>query len=248
MSNIDTQAAFAAPDLETPGSKVPYGALLAVYHGVEVLNMPHFPPRLRGRLREGGYEGKEVACGLKAIPRGARLLEMGAGSGVVGAVLAKNLDLAAVLSIEANPKMIDPARALYAHNGLADRIELRHSVVFSAPDAPEHVTFHVTGNFLGSGLDASKAAAGTAVEVPVLRSADLSAEFPHDAIMMDIEGGELPFLRDADLSGVSVLVFEVHRKVYGREGMREIRHILRDKGFEQDEENSLPGVHIYRKI
>ena len=124
-------------------------------------------------------------------------------------VLARHLAPAAILSVEANGGLLDNIRALHAHNGVSDLITLRHGVVLSEPDAPAEVEFFVMGNFLGSGLTARNPDRAQSVTVPVIRYEALKREFPHDAIMMDIEGGELEFLRHADLSGVKVLVLAV---------------------------------------
>ena len=221
--------------------------VVATYHGIEVLQAPMLSARMIQSLNEGTYERREVACGLAAIPRGARLLELGAGTGVVGAALHRNLGCAATLSVEANPDLLPWIEKLHAHNGLSDGITLRHGVVLSAPDAPETVTFNVTGNFLGSSLHDLPEKRTRPVQVPVLRYEEVKKDFPHDAIMMDIEGGELDFLRHADLAGVDVFVAEMHRDIYGREGMRECRRLLEAAGLAFDESTSKAGVHVYRR-
>ena len=238
------KAATKATSEAAPLSQAPAPAveIVARTHGIEVPASPHLGPSMRSAIEAGRYEAREIRAGLARIPEGARILELGAGAGVVGAVLARNLAPAAMLSIEANPNLIGSIRALHAHNGLERVITVRNAVVLSAPDAPETVEFFLRGNFLGSSLTPLKIEKATPVTVPVLRYADLAAEFPHDAIMMDIEGGELDFLRHADLSAVKVVVGEFHREIYGRPGMQECRRLLRAQGFEMDEEQSRNGV------
>jgi len=216
--------------------------IVAACHGVEVPASPHLGPRMIESIAAGRYEGGEIAAGLAVIPKGSRILELGAGAGVVGAILAKNLAPVAMISVEANPGLIPNIRDLHAHNGLADLIDLRNTVVLSAPDAPAEVTFHVRGNFLGSSLTPVREDRTRPVAVPVTRYDDLRRDFPHDAIMMDIEGGELDFLRHADLSDVKVIVAEYHRGIYGGEGLRECRKLLQRKGFRLVEEHSTPAV------
>ncbi len=143
--------------------------------------------------------------------------------------------------------MLPHIERLYRHNGLTEIISLRQGVVLSDPHAPATVEFFVTGNFLGSGLAARKDGRARAVQVPVLRYAEVKLEFPHDTIMMDIEGAELDFLRHADLGGVNVFVAEMHRDIYGREGMQECRRLLLAAGLEMDETLSKVGVHVYRR-
>lgn len=219
--------------------------VVARCHGIEVPASPHLGPTMIEAIKAGRYEGSEITCGLACIPKGARILEMGAGAGIVGAVLARTLAPAAMLSVEANAALLDNIRALHAHNGVAGQITLRHGVVLSDPAAPDEVEFFIMGNFLGSGLTARNPDRARPVTVPVIRYEDLKRDFPHDAIMMDIEGGELEFLRHADLSGVKVLVAEFHREIYGAEGMKECRKLLSAKGFRLDEAQSRPGVHVW---
>ena len=221
--------------------------IVATCNGILVPAAPHLRPGMIAAMQDGGYERHELAIGLAAIKSGARILELGAGSGVVGAVIARHCNPAAMLSVEANPHLIPHVTALYAVNGLADRISLRHGVVVTAPDAPDRVTFFVNGNFLGSGLAPQKIERTQAVEVPVLPYAALKQGFAHDTIMMDIEGGELDFLRHADLTGVDTFIAEMHRNIYGRDGMAEIRALLQAAGLVMDAEISKAGVHLYRR-
>lgn len=245
LGEAAARAAKAAAALAAEAAPTP--EIVARLHGIEVPAAPHLGPNMVVALNEGRYERSEIACGLATIPTGARILELGAGAGVVGAVLARNLAPAAVLSVEANPALIPHIAALHAHNGLAGTITLRHGVVLTAPDAPASIDFHVMGNFLGSGLATRKPDRAQTVQVPVLRYAEICADFAPDAIMMDIEGGELDFLRHADLSAIRVFVAEFHRDIYGREGMQECRRLLSGQGLAFDETHSRPGVHVWRR-
>ena len=59
----------------------------------------------------------------------------------------------------------------------------------------------------------------------------------------------LEFFRDADLSGIRTIIVELHRYIYHRPGMREIREeILVDKGFNEDRECSGGGVFVFRAV
>ncbi|SPH17389.1 Protein-L-isoaspartate O-methyltransferase [Defluviimonas aquaemixtae] len=230
------------------GTSAEVRPIVATCKGIEVPEAPHFGPGMIRSMGEGRYEGKEIQTGLAVIPEGARILEMGAGSGIVGAVLAKNCKAEKVVAIEANPELIEHIRHLYTHNGLDRVMSVRHGVVFTAPEPPATVEFFLRGNFLGSGLKVVKnPERARPVTVPVLPYGALKAEFPHDVIVMDIEGAELDFLRHADLTGVNTIILEVHRDIYGREGMREIRRLFADAGFALDEEHSKVGVHAYRR-
>ena len=228
-----------------PSGAVP--EIVAISRGIKVPAAPHLGPRMIAALQKGRYERREVEAASAAIPRGARILELGAGSGYVGAAIARACAPTAMLAIEANAALLPHIRTLYALNGLDDRIELRHGVVMSDPDAPADAIFHVRGNFLGSGLAERNAAKATSVQVPVHRYAHLKESFPHDTIVMDIEGAEREFLANADLTGVNLLIFETHRDVYGREGMKACRRALAAQGLAIDAEISRGGVHVWRR-
>ena len=222
--------------------------IVATYHDVEIPNAPHFGPNMIRSMQEGRYERHEVQAALAIIPAGARILELGAGSGIVGAIMAKNCKPEAILSIEANPELIPHIDDLHSHNGLSDLISIRHGVVLSETEPPNSIDFFLRGNFLGSALTVLKNPhKARKVSVPVIAYDALKQDFPHDVIMMDIEGGELDFFRHADLTGVNIIIAELHRDIYGREGMQECRSLLEKAGFAMDEKRSKVGVRIYRR-
>jgi FkbM family methyltransferase len=211
-------------------SSSPY---VAECHGVKVPDSPMMTPTRAERINAARYEGQEIAGALEVIKAGDHVLELGAGIGLVGAIAAKNGSPAKVLSFEANPGLIEHINALYALNGLQDVIELRNEVLISAPDAPESMTFHVRNSYLGSSLIDSDTRATTQVDVPTANYTKVHADFAPDVLLMDIEGGELEFLRHASLDGLRAIVIEFHPEAYGKEGMRECKSILRKAGFAQ---------------
>ena len=222
------------------------GGIVATYHGIKVPAAPHLGPGMIAAMRAGTYERHEVELALAHVPRGSRVLELGAGSGVTGAVVARNCQPRAMMSIDANPQLLPHIAKLYAENGLQYLIDLRHGVVLSSANAPQTVPFFVRGNFLGSRLTEPDHGFVLPIQVPVIRYDRLKASFPHDVLLMDIEGGELDLLRHADLSGVKLLIAEFHRSIFGREGLRECRALLTAQGFVRDAEASGGGVHVWR--
>ncbi|MEM6759100.1 MAG: FkbM family methyltransferase [Pseudomonadota bacterium] len=183
------------------------------------------------RINAGRYEGDELAGALSVIRPGERVLELGAGLGIVGAVIARNAQPAAVLSFEANPNLIPHIRALHAENGLEDVIELRQQVLLAGPNPPAHMTFHVRNSFLGSSLIEKENRQSTPVDVPTARLSEVMDGFAPDILVMDIEGGELDFLTHADLSRIRAVIIEFHPETYGIDGMRRCKNALRDAGF-----------------
>jgi FkbM family methyltransferase len=221
--------------------------IVARYHGVEVPSGPHLSPGMVRSLQQGRFEAAEVRTALATIRPGDRVLELGAGSGAVGAAIALNCRPAQILSFEPNPRLVPQAQALHAHNGLQGRISVRHGLVLAEPDAPDRVAFFLRGNFLGSGLTQARGQRAEAVDVPVTRHAALRRDYPYNVLLMDIEGAERAFLRHADLSGVRLVLVELHPRHYGPEGMQDCRRALRRAGLVRDDALSGRTVCVFRR-
>ncbi|MBD3662884.1 FkbM family methyltransferase [Sulfitobacter aestuariivivens] len=200
-------------------------------HGVKVPDSPMITPERAARINAARYEGQEIAGALDVIRPGDHVLELGAGIGLVGAIAAKKARPAKVLSFEANPGLIQHINALYALNDLQHIIEVRNEVLISAPDAPEYLPFHIRNSYLGSSLIDSDKRATTRVEVPTAAYEDVREGFAPTVLLMDIEGGELDFLRHANLDGIRAIVIEFHPEAYGKDGMRTCKAILERAGF-----------------
>ncbi|MGQ0841797.1 methyltransferase [Actinokineospora sp.] len=84
------------------------------------------PPQVHPITRVSHLLGEAVLAEVRA---GDRVLDMGTGSGV-NAVLAasKSTD---VLAVDINPHALTAARANAEHNGVADRVTVAHSDVFT---------------------------------------------------------------------------------------------------------------------
>lgn len=199
--------------------------------GVKVPDSPMLTPTRIARINAARYEGQEIAGALEVVREGDRVLELGAGLGIVGAVVAHNAKPAQVLSFEANPSLIEHINALYALNGLTDRMSVRNEVLISASDAPTTLPFHVRNSYLGSSLIEADNRATTRVDVPTANYAEVHKTFAPSVLLMDIEGGELEFLRHASLDGIRAIVIEFHPEAYGKEGMQECKNILERAGF-----------------
>ncbi len=199
--------------------------------GVKVPPSPYLNEMRIERINAARYEGQEIAGALHVTGPQDRVLELGAGLGVVGAVTQLNAKPAAMISYEANPNMIPHIEALYALNRIKSKIKLNNKVLLSEPEPPESVEFFLRNSFLGSSLTDNDKRQTTAVSVPTARFEEMRKSFKPTVLLMDIEGGELELLRHANLEGLRAIVLEFHPEVYGKDGMRECKNILREAGF-----------------
>jgi FkbM family methyltransferase len=195
------------------------------------------PTRIK-RISASRYEGEEIAGALHVVEPSDRVLELGAGLGIVGAVTALNRHPQAVLSFEANPALLPHINALYAENGLTERIRVVNKVLLCGADQPEKATFHIHSSYLGSSLFDNSKRRTTAVDVETADFNETAAEFGATILLMDIEGAELELLRQIDLTRFRAVVLEFHSHVYGIAGMKECKNILRKAGFSKVKEKS----------
>ncbi|MBQ0804410.1 MAG: FkbM family methyltransferase [Sulfitobacter sp.] len=231
-----TKKATAAPDVR------------ATLHNVEILGGRHLKRRILETMIDGSFEKPEIDAGLGCIKPGDRVIEMGAGSGTVGAILTKNIPDVQIMWFEANPNLLPAINELYAHNGLTDRNTVQNKAVVAGKDAPKTIDFFVRKNFLGSRVFAENNEPDVEeVKVKTIQYEKLRKDFRHNVLMMDIEGAELDFLRGADLSDVDLVIIELHRKVYHRPGMQECKRAFADQGFILDEAHSKRSVFTYKK-
>jgi FkbM family methyltransferase len=221
--------------------------IFATLKKVEIIAAPHLKPNIKRLIRRGDYERPEIEFGLANLRPDDRIMEMGTGAGIVGSVFLKNVKNLTLNSYEANPDLIPHIRALYAHNGL-DTATVFNNLVVSGEGAPDSMDFEVRDNFLSSHLshDGKEEDARTEA-IPTKHYDEITRTYPHNVLVMDIEGGELDFLADADLSNVDLVMLELHPKVYGKKGRTKVISHLKQKGFELDPTTSLFEVASFKK-
>lgn len=203
----------------------------ATCHGVGVPPSRYLHETRIARINAGNYEGDEIRGALHVITPDDTVLEIGAGIGVVGGVIAKVCTPKRILSFEANPELIPEITGLYAANGLTDTISVENAVLFSAQDRPENLPFYLHKSYLGSSLSHPGKKLRKEVTVPTRSFSEVCAGLEPTVLVMDIEGGELEILRHADMSQFRAVVLEFHPGVYGVPGMRECKNILREAGL-----------------
>lgn len=195
--------------------------------GVDVPMSPFLNPLRIRRINEAGYEGQEIKAALHLVNEGDVVLELGAGIGIVGGVIAHNCKPKKIVSYEANPNLIPHIKELYKINKLTRVNSVRNKVLVSAPNAPASVPFFLHESYLGSTLMGEAINSSNSVDIKVDKFNTVVKNLKPNVLVMDIEGGELDLLRHADLSGFQSIIVEFHPKIYGVSGMRECKNYLR---------------------
>ncbi len=197
-----------------------------------VLEVPDhlLTPKIRRKLNNGMYEAAEARSVLLAVEEDDRVLELGAGIGYIGCLAAMIVGADNVLSVEANPDMINVIRMNFERNGCAD-IDLRHGAVVGAEFAETEVEFTQSAAFWASSIGGGGGAKARKVIVPVQRFDDLLTEHEPNVVIMDIEGAEAAFFEADWPAYVRVLLMEIHPKRYSDKVVQKIFDRLSSSGL-----------------
>ncbi|MBV0890435.1 FkbM family methyltransferase [Paracoccus sp. Z118] len=204
-------------------------------------------PRLRGRLQDGGYEGHERALLRAHLRLGDRVLDLGAGAGMVSITAARIVGAGNVTSVEANPEMLRPLKRNLRRNIGAEGSVL-HMAVVADGDKRDSVDLHVSPGFWSASTlpgRAKGAAASYAVKARPLGKLIRRAQA--NVLAMDVEGAEQQLLATPLPEQVRLLVIELHPALYGGAARDAILADLAGQGFRDVGGGRTEEVHAMRR-
>ena len=209
-------------------AKVDYDEIIEI-NGVKVPFVPNIiTPKIERPMRNGRYEGGECAALREILRAGDRVLELGAGIGLISSVAAMVKGVEAVTTVEANPQLIPVIEETHRLNAISN-IELISGVVVASQQ--KRSPFFVRSNFWSSSLEPDSRPYEKKKHLPCYNIHRLIEEKNPTVIVCDIEGGELGLFDQANLSGVRAVILEMHPKVYGDENVEAISHVLEENGL-----------------
>lgn len=192
-----------------------------------------FTPRILKSMRLGRYEMAELSLANRCLKPQDRVLDIGAGIGFLSAKLAQLSNVAAVLSVEANPMLIDTIRDTADRNGVASKARCLHGILAENIAEPV-VDFYIRKNFWASSMEAEGRAYVDVAQVPVLGLNAVVAEFQPTLVICDIEGGELALLESLSPATIERIVIETHPGLYGPAGLARLFQALLNINFVLD--------------
>lgn len=200
------------------------------YMGLEVPVSPdHVPVPVLRQIRRNDYERPEIGALLKLVRPGDRILELGAGLGIVSSVAVRSATGVSVRSYEANPRMVDCVKHLHERNGIT-AVDVQNAIVLPDPES-DALEFHIHKYFPQSSLHRDDLTIET-VSVPTVDFNDVVREIRPTFLLCDIEGGEARLFEGIDLTGIRVIAIELHPDVIGKEALGRIFRTCLDAGFE----------------
>lgn len=201
---------------------------------------------LAARLADGSYEADEIAAAMCRVRPGMRVLDLGAGLGLISVLAARVAGAANVLSVEANPNLLPVLRDTFERNGQGG-IRLLHGAV-TAGERGGTVRFQVPRAFLGASLARAGAPEDEICEVPNLGLEPLLYEHRPDLVMMDIEGAEEWLFDQPWHPELRFLVLELHPPRYSDRVIKRIVDCMSDSGLTYDPATSRGRVLGFRRV
>ena len=198
-------------------------------NGIKVPFVPRIiTPKIERPMRNSRYEGGECAALREILREGDRVLELGAGVGLISTVAAMVQGIGSVTTVEANPDLIPLIEETHRLNDVSS-VDLRNGVVVATDR--KRSPFYLRTDIWASSIEAESRPHIKKKHLNCLNVNTLIDELNPTVIVCDIKGGELGLFENADLSGVRAMVLEFHPKVYGEENVEAITKALEAKGL-----------------
>lgn len=194
--------------------------------GVVIPITDRFSARMQEAVRRGAYEAAERRMLERHLNDGDRLLELGSGCGYLATVAAKRLGSDAVVTVEADPEMVETICCTFNANGVAPTLLVG---AVAADDSPRTVA---------RAPDFWSTKTGPGGTEPSLPLASLLAEHRPTVVLCDIEGGEAE-LCGQPLPGVRLVIIEAH----GEHLRKRVNEWLTGEGFAPT--HSLGNTHAF---
>ncbi|MBZ4021052.1 hypothetical protein CKO11_01065 [Rhodobacter sp. TJ_12] len=181
------------------------------------------------------YEKPEIDGLWRVLRPGDRIIELGAGLGVVTALASRAVGQdGRILAYEANANLLQDTKTFLDRHG-ATNVELRHAVLVPNATPGETRDFHVSRVFAVSSLvPHAGSTRHKTVSVPAENPDDAIARFRPDVLICDIEGGEVDLIPALDLSSLRAVVIEMHPRRVSAEQLDAVRISMERQGLIQD--------------
>ncbi len=201
--------------------------------------------KFRGQFPINFYEKQERRYLKQYLPKDACVLELGGCLGVVSCITNRLLEHPKRhVVVEANPNLIPVIETNRLRNNCSFQIE--HCIVSKTPS----IEFFIGKNILTSS-NRRQSLEKISVSGKTLADLERKYDLKFNVLMMDIEGGELDFLREngEKLTELDVIFMEVHLHpdVLSKEDIAECLSIVSNAGFERVVEDTNFWVLVRRK-
>ncbi|MDT8345355.1 MAG: FkbM family methyltransferase [Thermohalobaculum sp.] len=202
-------------------------------------------PAILSAILSGTYEADEARFIPDIVEPGDRVLEIGAGIGVISTLTARCPEVEHIVAVEANPRLIPFIREVHALNGV-ERVTVMNTLL--APGGSGRAPFYLRRDFWMSSMSPGPEPYAERIEVEV---SDLNALLRRERISLvicDVEGAEAAIFSGADLAGVDRIYVELHDHLIGIAGIARLFGDMAAQGLAYDPRASSRHVVLFRRI
>ncbi|KCZ57802.1 FkbM family methyltransferase [Hyphomonas atlantica] len=205
--------------------------------------------RIIHRIKKGGYEQREAKFARQVIQPEDRILELGAGLGFISAAVCSQVQPQHYTAVEADERLIPHIHRTHERNKIKG-VDVIQGAFVANPEILEKgfIEFGVAKAFWGSGIDRAGGDDVMTVRVPTRDVSKHIRDNRIDTLISDIEGGELDLFRHLDFSPLKRIIMEIHPKVFGLEGVREVFQILDRNNFVYDADYCEGSVVTFTRV
>lgn len=221
-------------------------ASVATIHGVQVaLDEARMSPKMLEVIRSGEYESEEAHHIASIVEPGERVVELGAGIGLISALVGRSGRAERIAAYEANPDLVPLIERTHALNGVT--AEVVNAVVLPRPITAT-VPFYLRRDFWASSLSPERFGYDAVVDVPAVDFERMLARHRPTMLVVDIEGGEAELFHEVRLTGIRKVYVEVHQQILGRHGMKRLFDAFSRQDFHYDQWHSTHGVILFSHV
>lgn len=178
-------------------------------------------------LYHGDYEAPERLILQKIIKPGDKILEAGAGMGLISLTMARIVGAKNVVSYEPMPV----AYALLVDNASLNNLEIGHRPRALAARSGK-ISFYVDTNIVASSLFSRAASTHIEVNADGIEE-ELQATRPN-TLVLDIEGAEVELIKSCSFGGIEKIIMEVHPHIVGEQAIGSMVESLYATGFREN--------------
>lgn len=223
-----------------------------VLHGEFGLRVAYDPEivadRVVASISYGSYERFEGRRAMDLIESGDRITELGAGLGVVSALILSRKNVDDYQLVEADPRLPKLIRRTHDLNDVGKGIAIHSCVATCNRTLIERgeAEFFVDKRLSASSLLGTKDLRERIV-VPVVSLPDLIAAHGSTVLISDVEGAEVDLFDGTELPSVDKILMEIHPGRIGQKGVRSIFRNLDAIGFVFQPQTSSGIVCSFRR-
>ena len=225
------------------------------YYGIEVpLDRRVISEGMALAIREGRYEKGEAKWLPKLVREGERIVEIGACTGLITALLATKTPAELVVGVEPNPQLIDLMAEVHRLNGA--RTVIRHAMVTpQAHDGPADFFLH-EDVWSSSSLQVRARSQAGKVQVPTISVAEIAETWRPSLLIIDlnplmawVQAEEPPhMLAGADFRPFERVVVELKPKLFPPPHVKRVFDHFSAQGFAYDPALSNGDLVLFGRI